>query len=316
MRHAHSFKIITPEELHTLLSTGGKILLIDTLPADHFRKVHLPRAQNACVYEMTFLDQVHAICGDSGTAIVVYGAGSNSLDSRTAAEKLTMAGYSDVAVLEGGIERWSQSGYPLAGDQPDSGGNPNAERLLEDGDYTILPAESRIGWTGRNPNSTHFGTVNISSGGLHIDDSAIQGSLTVDMDSIENINLAGNELQPVLISHLKSDDFFLIDAFPAARFNIRGGRFNHEAYPTQPNCELAGTLDLRGVQNDLTFNATIVKGMDDHLHLVAHFDLDRTLWDITYGSSRYYEHLGKHSVFDHISIELQIVAEKQEPSRP
>lgn len=310
MRHAHSFKDITPEQLQNLLSATENVLLLDTLPADHFRKVHLPNAQNACVYEITFLDQVHSISSESSTPIIVYGAGSNSLDSRTAAEKLSMAGYSDITVLEGGIEGWSQSGYPLAGEAPDSGSNPESERLLEDGEYVILLPESRIGWTGRNPNSCHFGTVGISGGNLHIDDSAIQGGLTVDMDAIENLNLAGNELQHVLISHLKSDDFFFIDAFPAARLNIRSGRFNHEAYPTQPNCELTGTLDLRGVQNDLSFKATLAKGMDGHLHLSAHFDLDRTIWGITYGSSRFYKHLGMHSVFDHISIELLIVAEK------
>ncbi len=310
MRHAHSFKNVTPESLHSLLNDSENLLLLDTLPADHFKKVHLPNSKNACVYEINFLDQVHAICSEASTPIIVYGAGSNSLDSRTAAEKLSMAGYSDVTVLEGGIEQWSQAGYPLEGEAPDSGSNPDAERRIEDGEYVILPSESRIGWTGRNPSTCHFGTVGISGGNLHIDNSAMQGGVAVDMDSIENLSLAGNELQQVLLSHLKSDDFFFIDAFPAARLNIRSGRFSHEDFPTQPNCELTGTLDLRGVQNDLHFMATVAKGLDNHLHISAHFDLDRTLWGITYGSSRFYKHLGMHTVFDDISIELLIVAEK------
>lgn len=311
MKHAHSLKKNTPEELQSRLNSGERLFLLDTLPAGRFLAAHLPGARNACVFEITFLDQVHAICGDSSSPIVVYGASSNSFDSRTAAEKLSMAGYSNVTVLEGGIERWKQAGYPLDGEAPDCIGVPDAERLLEDGEYRILPNESRLGWTGRNPNSCHFGTINISGGNLHVSDTAIQGNITVDMESIANINLAGDALQPVLISHLKSDDFFLTDAFPAARFNIRGGRFNHEPYPTQPNCELTGTLELRGVQNDVSFAATLVRWIDGRLHLSAHFDLDRTLWGITYGSSRYYEHLGMHAVFDLISIELQVTAEKQ-----
>ncbi len=311
MRHAHSFKQMTPEELYSRLGEGQKFVLVDTLPPDHYANVHLPDAKNACVYQMDFLDQIHAICPKSSEPIVVYGASSNSLDSRTAAEKLSMAGYSDVTILDGGIERWRQSGFRLSGHAPESDEPIDRERFLDDGTYSIIPDQSQVGWTGRNPNSHHFGTVQISGGTLNINNSAIQGSLMVDMESIENINLAGNELQQVLISHLKSDDFFFIDAFPAARLEIRGGRFNQEAYPTLPNCELSGTLDLRGVQNDLNFKATLAKGMDGYLHLSAHFDMDRTLWGIIYGSSRYYEHLGMHTVFDHISLELQVVAQKQ-----
>lgn len=310
MKHAHSCKNITPESLHNLHESAANITLIDVLPPGHFNNVHIPGAQNACVYEMTFLDQVHAISSESSRPLIVYGAGSNSLDSRTAAEKLFMAGYSDVSALEGGIERWGQAGYPLVGEAIASGSNTDLENRLDDGDYIIVPSLCRIGWTGRNPNNCHFGTVPVSGGNFHIDNSAIQGSIAVDMDGIDNLSLAGNELQKVLISHLKSDDFFFIDAFPAARLDIRSGRFNHEEYPTQPNCELTGTLDLRGLQNDLSFGATLAKGMDGYLHLSAHFDLDRTLWGITYGSSKFYKHLGMHTVFDDISIELIIVAEK------
>ncbi|SHO51727.1 YceI family protein [Desulfopila aestuarii] len=310
MKHAHSLHTITPEELRARLDAAENLFLIDTLPADHFYKVHLPGARNACVFEMTFIDQVHALCSDSSCPIVVYGIGNNSLDSRTAAEKLSMAGYSNVTLLEGGLERWKQSGLPLHGTAPNT--LEETDRLLADGEYTVITDESIIGWTGRNSNTSHYGTVGLANGHLHVEDGTIQGSFTVDMESIENINLAGSDLQKVLISHLKSEDFFLTDGFPAARFNIRGGRFAREAEPTRPNCELSGTLDLRGIQNDLSFKATLVKWLDGRLHLTAHFDLDRTLWGITYGSSSYYQHLGMHTVFDGISIEMKIVAELTE----
>jgi len=310
MKHAHSLHTTTPEELQARLDAAENLFLIDTLPEEHFTRVHIPGAGNACVFAMNFIEQVHAICSDSSCPIVVYGAGSNSLDSRTAAEKLSMSGYSNVTILEGGLERWKQSGLALDGTSPDT--LAETDRLLEDGDYTVITDESRIGWTGRNANTSHHGTVSLANGRLHVEDNTIQGGFTVDMESIENINLAGSDLQKVLISHLKSEDFFLTDGFPAARFNIRGGRFVRETEPTRPNCELSGTLDLRGVQNDLSFKATLVKWLDGRLHLTAHFDLDKTLWGITYGSSSYYRHLGMHTVFDDISIEMKIVAERQQ----
>ncbi len=309
MKHLHSFKRATPEELHSWLTEQKRFTLIDTLPADHFQRMHLPTAKNACVYEITFLTQIAAICPDTGSPIVVYGAGSNSLEARTAAEKLSMAGYSDVTVLDGGIDRWRQTGLPLEGEAPDED-DYEQQRLLTDGRYTILLDKSFVGWTGRNQNTHHFGTIRLSGGTLQISGNALQGGFTLDMESIENINLAGDELQQVLVSHLKSDDFFFVDAFPAARFDIPGGRILHAPYPTSPNCEISGTLDLRGVQNSLSFKATATRQQDDCLHLSAHFDLDRTLWGINYGSSRFYRHLGMHTVFDLVSIELRIIAEK------
>ncbi len=58
----------------------------------------------------------------------------------------------------------------------------------------------------------------------------------------------------------------------------------------------------------MKFPATISKLPDGAVTAEAHFDFDRTLWKIIYGSSRYYEHLGMHLVFDPISIRLRIVA--------
>ena len=308
MKHAHSLRTTSPEELQARIDAAENFFLIDTLTADHFARVHLPGAGNACVFAVTFIDQIHAFCSDSSCPIVVYGAGNNSFDARTAAEKLSMAGYSNVTILDGGLERWKQAGLPLEGTAPET--LEEVDRLLADGEYAILPDESTIGWTGRNSNTRHHGTVGLTNGRLQVADGTLQGGVTVDMESIENINLAGSDLQKVLISHLKSEDFFLTDGFPAARFNIRGGRFAPETEPTRPNCEISGTLDLRGVQNDLSFKGTLVKWLDGRLHLTAHFDLDRTLWGITYGSSSYYQHLGMHTVFDDISIELHIVAER------
>ncbi|MFV0437102.1 MAG: rhodanese-like domain-containing protein [Desulfopila sp.] len=312
MRYAHSYTSLTPEELQARITSDGddQPVIIDTLPAERFAKVHIPGALNACVFEIRFLEQVHLLCADSNTPLVLYGANSNSLDSRTAAQKLTMAGYANIAILDGGLERWKQCGYALQGADPEMTGAE--EHRIADGEYAIIVDESLLGWTGRNSNTSHYGTVDISGGHLHVEGNSIQGSFLMDMESIANLNLAGSELQQVLVSHLKSDDFFLADGFPAARFSIRGGRFTREADVTRANCEIDGTLELRGIQNDLKFQAIVTRWQDGHLHLSSHFDLDRTLWGITYGSGSYYQHLGMHSVFDLITIDVRIVARLQE----
>jgi polyisoprenoid-binding protein YceI len=127
------------------------------------------------------------------------------------------------------------------------------------------------------------------------------------MHSLKNLNLEGNEWQPVLIAHLKSDDFFFAEKFPTARFTIDSARKTGESL-SAPNFEVEGTLELRGVRNAMKFLATVSNLPDGAITAEAHFDFDRTQWKIIYGSSRYFEHLGMHLVFDPISIGLRIVA--------
>jgi polyisoprenoid-binding protein YceI len=136
---------------------------------------------------------------------------------------------------------------------------------------------------------------------------SLTGELVVDMDAMENINLTGDELQPVLLAHLKSDDFFFTTLFPTATFIVDQGEITDTPYRTTTNCLLKGSLSLRGVTKDLDFPATISVREDGRLGLEAHFDLDRTRWNILYGSSRFFEHLGMHTVFDLISIELCLI---------
>jgi polyisoprenoid-binding protein YceI len=69
------------------------------------------------------------------------------------------------------------------------------------------------------------GTVRIAEGQIQIEDNTITGVAETDMNSIENINMGRDELQPVLVSHLKSEDLFLVKAFPTAKFIISNLNF-------------------------------------------------------------------------------------------
>ena len=308
MSNEIQFEYVTPEELSAWMEKQKSFFLIHTLTGIHFQKVHLPGAQNACVFEVAFLDQMHSITADKDAEIVVYGSSERSMDALTAAEKLKLNGYQRIMILKGGIESWRALGYPLDGESADIVHDPEVRLLLPEGQYQIDTDQSIIEWFGRNPNTKHFGTVRISDGQILIENGNMTGAVEIDMDSIENINLEGDELQPVLISHLKSDDFFLVKAFPTAKFTINSGRLAEEPHLSSPNYEVNGTLNLRGVKADLSFATTITGTEDGGLVAEAHFDIDRTRWNVIYGSTRFFENLGMHIVFDLISFQLKIVA--------
>ncbi len=300
--------LLSPEEVRQWIREEKNFFLIDTLPGDHFHRVHLPNATNACVFEVDFIDQIKAIIEKKDAAVVLYGASGRSMDAGKAAEKLEGEGYREVHVLTGGIEGWRSAGLTLEGEAVDEPEDPQTLLRLEDRSYRIDTEQSTIQWTGRNAHSSHFGNVQISTGKLAVKDDTLSGTFDIDMESISNINLAGDELQPVLIAHLKSDDFFLTRLFPKATFTILHSTPAKEPFLTLPNHEIRGTLKLRGIEADQDFWATITQTPEKTLLIEAHFDMDRTQWHIIYGSARFFEYLGMHQVFDLITIEMRIVA--------
>lgn len=167
---------------------------------------------------------------------------------------------------------------------------------------------------GRNPNNKHFGTVGIKQGQVDVKDGLLTGVLYIDMNSIDNDNLKGDELHPVLTSHLKSDDFFFVKMFPTAVLTLTEGRVVKTPFLSSPNYDLKATLELRGVKTDLAFQAIVTKTEKGGLAAEAHFDIDRTRWGVIYGSARFFENLGMHLVFDPISIQVKIVTCRLSPA--
>ena len=297
---------ISPETLSEWTSSGKAFYLIHTLPNDHFQCAHIPGAANACVFEVSFMEQVYAITQEKAVPVVVYGDSADTMAATVAAEKLQREGFANVHVLEGGLQQWQTKGFNLEGSDaelPEDDGSPKA---LRNGVYTLDLDESTIEWTGRNPNSKHFGTVGLSEGSLIVEGGTPAGKFTIDMHTIKNSNLQGDELQPILEAHLKSDDFFFVKLFPWARFNLKEARPVDNATYTLPNFKINGDLELRGVTAPLSFSANLAQTEDDSIVADAHFDIDRTRWGIIYGSSRFFKHMGMHVVYDLISVQLKL----------
>jgi len=308
MASENTFFRIKPPVLREKIDKPDDFILIDVLTNDHFNKRHLPGAKNACVFEVVFLDNVAEIVSSKDQEIVLYGSSPKSLDALTAAEKLTRAGYQNVNVLEGGMTAWNASGFGFEGEDPDMMFEDETSYSLEDKTYVLDIDQSVIEWTGRNPNTRHHGTIQLSEGDIVMRDGQISGKIEIDMKSIKNINLEGDPLQPVLVSHLMSDDFFFVDLFPKATFTLTSAKPIENATSSEPNFQVQGIFELRGVKKETAFLATANMSPEGELKIEAHFDIDRTEWHVIYGSTRFFEHLGMHLVYDLISIQLYLVA--------
>jgi polyisoprenoid-binding protein YceI len=300
---------VEPAQLREWQSQGRSFILIDTLPKEIFDKRSIPGAYCACVYEVTFPQQIEAIVQDKEKEIILYGSSDASRDAATAGEKLLRLGYRKVFVLRGGVAAWTQGGYALKGADVVPPERAVSEQFsVGNGTYQIDLEKSVISWTGRNANRKHVGTLKLSNGQVRVHDNGMEGNFEIDMASIKNMDLEGDPLQPVLISHLMSDDFFFVKLFPRASFSMHSAKPMKSPTLGLPNFMVEGDFELRGVRAHLTFPVTLGRLADSSFSAEAHFDIDRTRWNVLYGSSRFFEHLGTHLVYDLISIEVRLEA--------
>jgi rhodanese-related sulfurtransferase/polyisoprenoid-binding protein YceI len=308
-RKKKRYQSLPPQELDRWMEESREMLLVDTLPPEQYERRHLPEALNLCVFEVVFMEEIRNLVPDRGHPIVVYGDCWETFEAAAAAEKLVRDGYRNVFTLEGGICGWRDAGFELEGSAVDSPLASSDQFRIDRSAYTLDPDRCRVRWIGRNANGAHTGTLRIRSGSISPKGkSGFSGAFTVDLTSMANEDVEDPSLRQVLIDHLMSDDFFFVHEHPEAVFTLRSIRFHSKAAPGSANCEISGRLTLRGTGADLRFPATVSRLPDGEISAEAHFDFDRTRWGAIYGSGKFFRYLGRHLVYDDVTVQMHLVA--------
>jgi len=175
------------------------------------------------------------------------------------------------------------------------------------GETVALDSGSTVAWRGFKTyvQSEHLGTVNVQEGTFEVaDGKLVGGTITIDMNSITCTDLEDEGKRGYLEGHLKSQDFFFVDSFPTAVFEIV-----EVLEPSEANkfSTVTGNLTLRGTTNSITFPAEISAGESGVKFMAPTFSIDRTLWGAKFhdrDDATIAESL-KDDLIDH-SIELTI----------
>jgi rhodanese-related sulfurtransferase/polyisoprenoid-binding protein YceI len=283
---------ISPAELSSKLQESPPPILLDVrLEEDHAAE-HLPGASNNCVFEVAFLDRMSGLAPDKSSAICVYGSSAGSFESRMAAEKLARAGYTNVIDLREGVAGWKAAGFSVDAADP-SGSNAT---IRPDGRLDIDLAESRIEWLGRNLLNKHWGRIGLKSGWLEFSGGQLcGGEFVIDMKTISCDDLAGSPVHDILIAHLRSDDFFDVDLHPEARVKISSASPIEGAKPGSCNLRIRAELTLKGITKPVDFTASAGITGEGKAAAQASFAIDRTEWNVLYGSGRFFERLAATS---------------------
>jgi len=179
-------------------------------------------------------------------------------------------------------------------------GTPEGEKKA-----TIDTKNSKLEWVGEKVTGKHWGTVDIKSGELMLDGSKITGgNIMMDMTSINSTDIEG-EWKEKLDGHLKSPDFFSTAENPTATFSIKSVKAKEGKNGN--NHVITGDLTIKGITESISFPARVTM-KDGELKAFASFELDRTKWNIQYGSGSFFDDLGDKTIYDEFQVKFNIVA--------
>ena len=115
------------------------------------------------------------------------------------------------------------------------------------------------------------------------------------MTTIACTDLTG-EYKGKLEGHLKSDDFFSVSNFPTSKLVItKASKSSKESY------KVSAKLTVKGITKNIDFVAQI-KGNK----LSATILVDRTQFNVKYGSGSFFQNLGDNMIYDEFEIKVNL----------
>lgn len=170
--------------------------------------------------------------------------------------------------------------------------------------YTVDVTKSTVSWEGKKFAGSHTGTVALTSGTLAFNGKKlVEGGFIANLTTIKTMD--GDKPSPGLDKHLKADDFFGVEKFPAANFVIK------KVAGSGTNVIVTGDLTIKGVTQAVTFPATLVWNADKTVTATAEkITIDRTKFGIQFKSKSVFSTLGDNFIYDEFTLAVKLVAKK------
>jgi polyisoprenoid-binding protein YceI len=165
-------------------------------------------------------------------------------------------------------------------------------------DFKADLTKSKVKWTGEKLTGKHFGHISLKDGSLTLKSGNIStGTFVIDMTSIVDEDLENAEYNAKLVNHLKSDDFFGVTKFPEAKLVIT------KATPFAGNvADVTANLTIKNKTNPSQFKVT--KSGNTY---TAHIVVDRSKYDVKYGSKTFFEDIGDKVIYDEFILDVELV---------
>ncbi|MEO6903218.1 MAG: YceI family protein [Bacteroidia bacterium] len=180
-----------------------------------------------------------------------------------------------------------------------------AKKVFKENTYNLDSKSTSAIWVGKKVTGEHTGTINISKGMIMGNGKTITGgNFEFDMNSITCTDLTDPAYNAKLITHLKSEDFFSVEKNPSVKFVL-----NKATLKSENDYEVKGNLTIKGITHEISFPAKI-KMDEKKIVTIAKIMVDRTKYDIKYGSANFFKSIGDKAINDEFELNINLVANK------
>ncbi len=163
---------------------------------------------------------------------------------------------------------------------------------------------SNFTWTGKKVTGEHTGNIKLKSGAIQFTGNQLKGgNFVIDMTTLTCTDLKDQGTNTSLINHLKSDDFFSVEKFKVSSFTIT-------KVESQGNKQfnVTGNLTIKGATHPNSFTVTVEEN-GKQKSFKGTMVVDRTLYDVRYGSGKFFDNLGDKVIYDNFDIAFTLVVE-------
>ncbi|MDF4204537.1 YceI family protein [Maribacter sp. SA7] len=172
-----------------------------------------------------------------------------------------------------------------------------ASTPIESEKKEVKVSESTVTWKGYKVTGSHEGTINLKSGHLEMKGKKlIGGEFVIDMTSISCSDLQAGQGKEKLEGHLQSADFFGVENNPTSKLVFTSVKaMNDNSYT------VTGDLTIKGITKPVTLVVSMFENK-----ATATLKVDRTKFDIKYGSGSFFDNLGDKAIYDDFDLVVDL----------
>jgi polyisoprenoid-binding protein YceI len=164
--------------------------------------------------------------------------------------------------------------------------------------YALDTDASVVTWIGSKVSMKHNGTIKVKNGTFTAKGGQVtSGKFVIDMPTIVNNDQEGT-WKAKLEGHLKSPDFFDVEKYPEATFEIASVTKSEKSY------EVRGNLTIKGISKGISFPADIAFEGETPVSAKGIVTINRQNWGIVYPG------MADDLIADNVQFELNLVTKK------
>ncbi|PIE50246.1 MAG: polyisoprenoid-binding protein [Flavobacteriales bacterium] len=162
------------------------------------------------------------------------------------------------------------------------------ETTKEGATFNINKEESKINWKGSEifkgkEEGGHFGIITFQSADITVKDGKLEsGKFVADMNTLASLDLKDEEKAQKLNSHLKNEDFFEVEKFPTATYEIT--KVSAAEENADYNTILDGNMTIKGITKPIQFKANVSVNENDLEIATAPQNINRQEFGVQYKS--------------------------------